>query len=86
MTPTEYKEWQAEQKALSSARSRLAWMFIGSLAGVTAPVLGTIAGIYAYKKRKKLAGAGGTYLAMGYGSAALAGIYTVIIAVLALGG
>ncbi|NVB80591.1 MAG: hypothetical protein HOV81_19510 [Kofleriaceae bacterium] len=86
MTPTEYKEWQAEQNALSSARSRLAWLFIGSLAGVTAPVLGTIAGVYAYKKRKKLAGAGGTYLAMGYGSAALGGIYAVIIAVLALGG
>ena len=86
MTNAEYRAWQDEQKLLASARRKLAWMFIGSLAGVTAPVLGTIAGIYAYKKRTKLAGAGGTYLAMGYGSAALGGIYAIILGVLALGG
>ena len=51
-----------------------------------APVVGPIAGVYAYRKRTLLAGTGGTYLAMGYGSAALGGCYLLLIAIIALGG
>jgi hypothetical protein len=86
MTTAEYTAWKDQQRALASSRARLIWLFIGSLIGVTAPVLGAIAGIYAYTKRKQLAGAGGTYLAMGYGSAALGVIYTGLFVAIALGG
>ncbi len=86
ITPADYTAWKTEQAALASSRAKLIWLFIGSLIGVTAPVLGPIAGIYAYAKRKQLAGAGGTYLAMGYGSAAMGVVYTILIAAVALGG
>jgi hypothetical protein len=86
MTGPEYRAWQGREASLASSRSKLVWLFIGSLLGVTAPVLGPIAGIYAFTKRRDLAGAGGTYVAMGYGSAAIGVIYTLIIIVLAAGG
>lgn len=86
MTQPEFQAWQDKERALASSRAKLVWLFIGSLIGVTAPVLGPIAGIYAWVKRKELVGAGGTYLAMGYGSAAIGVIYAILITALALGG
>ena len=71
MTQDEFTAWRAAQNAISSARRWLILLFIFSLIGVTAPIAGAIAGVYAVVKRKPLAGSGGTYLAMGYGSAAL---------------
>ena len=50
------------------------------------PITGTIAGLLAFARRKRLAGAHGTYLAMGYGSAALGALFAILIAVVALGG
>jgi hypothetical protein len=85
MTTADYGAWKDKEKRLKSARSALIWMFIGSLLAVTAPLVGPIAGVYAHRKRKELAGAGGTYLAMGYGSAALGVIYAILIAAVALG-
>jgi hypothetical protein len=85
MTPAEFSEWGDRQRALASSRAKLIWLFIGSLIGVTAPVLGPIAGLYAHSKRRELVGAGGTYLAMGYGSAAMGVIYAALIAAVALG-
>jgi len=55
------------------------------LAGVPAPVLGPIAGWYAFTKRRQLEGSGGTYLAMGYGTAALGATYALMMLALALG-
>lgn len=60
-------------------------LFVLSLVGVTAPLAGPLAGLYAWFKRAVLAGTGGTYLAMGYGSAALGAIYTLLIVLIALG-
>jgi hypothetical protein len=85
MTSDEFHTWLAEQGAIASSRTLLIWMFILSLIGVTAPITGPIAGIYAWMKRKQLAGTGGTYLAMGYGSAAIGAIYTILIVIVALG-
>ncbi|MHC4818036.1 MAG: hypothetical protein ACYTF8_08270, partial [Planctomycetota bacterium] len=59
--------------------------FVLSLFGLPAPFVGPVAGIFAHSRRHLLAGAGGTYLAMGYGTAALGLTYTVVIALL-LGG
>jgi len=86
MTNAEYRGWRDKQDSISSARSWLIWMFIFSLVGITAPVVGPIAGVYAFFKRKLLAGTGGTYLAMGYGSAAMGVVYIAIIVVLKMGG
>ena len=86
MTSADYHKWVVEQEAVASARKFLILMFILSLTVVISPVFGPIAGIFAFAKRKVLAGANGTYLAMGYGSAALGAWFTImIIVVSALG-
>ena len=85
MTAVEYTEWLDKQAAITTARRFLIFLFVASLIGFTAPLAGPVAGLYAYAKRKKLVGTGGTYLAMGYGSAALGAIYTVLIVLVALG-
>jgi hypothetical protein len=79
MTVSEYGEWVAQQQAIASSRTFLVIMFILSL------VVGPIAGIYAWAKRAQLAGSGGTYLAMGYGSAAIGAFYTILIVLTATG-
>lgn len=82
----EYRAIVERERAVAGSRTALIWMFILSLLGLPAPVVGPIAGAYAYRKRTLLAGTGGTYLAMGYGSAALGGCYLLLIAIIALGG
>lgn len=86
MTVTEYATWKEEQAALAGYRKLLVLLFILSLVAVTAPIAGPIAGAFAYLRRKQLAGQNGTYLAMGYGSAALGGMYALLILAVALGG
>jgi hypothetical protein len=86
MTNAEYRGWMDKQDSIKTARTALIWMFIFSLFGFTAPVVGPLAGVYAVMKRKLLAGTGGTYLAMGYGSAAIGAIYITLIVATKLGG
>lgn len=85
MTRAEYQDHLMKEQRIKSSRTALIWMFIFSLVGFTAPLVGPIAGFYAFKRRELLAGTGGTYLAMGYGSAAIGGIYALLIAAVALG-
>lgn len=85
MTAADYHEWRAGQAEIKSAKTVLVVLFIGTLIGFLAPLTGPIAGIYAHAKRDMLAGENGTYLALGYGSASLGGVYALIIAVLAAG-
>jgi len=85
MTRSDYAQWTSNQQSLASARTLLIWMFILSLLVVISPVTGAIAGIFAFVKRKKLAGAGGPYLAMGYGSAAIGLVFTILIVLVNLG-
>jgi hypothetical protein len=86
MTRIEYQAELTKEQEIKSARTALIWMFIFSLIGITAPVIGPIAGFYAFRKRERLAGTGGTYLAMGYGSAAMGAFYTLLIVIIVLGG
>lgn len=86
MTNAEYRGWMDKQDSIKTARTALIWMFVFSLFGFTAPVVGPLAGVYAVMKRKLLAGTGGTYLAMGYGSAAIGAIYITLIVATKLGG
>ncbi len=85
MTRAEYLEWVAGERANARARKGLLFMFMLSLIVVTAPIVGPIAGIYAHRKRARLAGSGGTYLAMGYGSAAIGAAFSILIVLVALG-
>lgn len=85
MKPDEWRAWAAGRQALSATRKTLVLLFIFSMFGLPAPVLGPIAGAMAYKQRDALAGADGTYLAMGFGAAALGAIYTLILLFLMLG-
>ena len=85
MTEKEYAEWKVGQEAVKSSKTLMVLLFLGTVVGFTAPICGPIAGIYAYLKRDKLAGENGTYLALGYGSASLGAVYTLIVALLAIG-
>lgn len=85
LTRQEYDQWVAKQDAIRKSRLTLIGLFVLALVGIPAPVVGPIAGWYAYSKRKELEGTGGTYLAMGYGTAALGGTYAVIWLLLLLG-
>ena len=77
--------WTDRQRDAGRARTTLLLLFLYSLTGIHAPVLGSVAGVYAWKRRALLAGADGTYLAMGFGAAALAATYVVVILLLGLG-
>jgi hypothetical protein len=85
MTREEYGSWVADQEAIARSRRVLISLFVCSLVGLTAPIAGPIAGLYAWLRRERLAGAGGTYLAMGYGSAAIGAVYAILIGLTALG-
>lgn len=85
MTPAEYAAWKKKGDTARTARRTLLVLFVASLAGVTAPVTGAIAGFVAWRERKRMQGADGTYLAMGYGAAALGATYTIMILLLLAG-
>lgn len=85
MTRGEYQDWKAERQRLASTRRTLGVLFLLSLLGFTAPVLGAIAGVLAYKRRHDLAGADGTYLALGYGTAAIGTTYSLVMLLLLFG-
>jgi Prokaryotic RING finger family 1 len=85
MTVSDYATWFSEQESLAGARRLLILLFILSLTIIMSPVTGLVAGLFAFFKRKSLAGTNGTYLAMGYGSAALGGFFTILILLTSLG-
>jgi hypothetical protein len=85
MTRDEYARWREGEAAIKRSRQLLTVLFVGSLFGLTAPLAGPIAGIYAWLRRGRLAGTGGTYLAMGYASAAISAVYMMLIVLCALG-
>ena len=84
MTTEDYMVWRDEQLALAGHRRLLIWMFVLSLTVVAAPVTGLIGGLVAGWRRKLLA-SDGTYLAMGYGSAALGTVFTLLIFISSMG-
>lgn len=85
MTREEYAEWQESARKVKVARNVLISLFFVSLFGFVAPLSGGVAGVYAWSKRNQLAGPHGTYLALGYASAALGFFYAVTMLLLAAG-
>jgi hypothetical protein len=85
MSPAEYEVHRDRERRVASTKAILVVLFILSLLGLPAPLTGLIAGGLAFARRKVLAGAYGTYLAIGYGSAALGLVYGLIILLATLG-
>jgi hypothetical protein len=85
MTNQEYETWAQEAVRSSRARKGIVVLFILSIFGLISPVTGTVAGIYAYRSRKILAGEAGSYLALGYGAATIGVVYSLIFLLLYLG-
>ncbi len=85
MSREDYGGWVEERQALSRSAKLLIFLFIFSLVGIAAPFVGLAAGIYSFSRRRVLAGQYGTYLALGYGTAALGGVYLLIFLLLFLG-
>ena len=83
MSPEDYTAWLAQERSIAAAQKALIVLFLLSIAGAGAPLCGPIAAIYAHRNRRRLAGAHGVYLAMGYGSAALGVAYVGAALVLA---
>ena len=85
MTPEDYRAFTRGLASAAGRRRTILGLFLGSLLGFTAPLTGTIAGVIAYQHRDELAGSDGTYLALGYGAAALAALYTLLALLLLAG-
>ena len=85
LSKAEWSDWVEAQATASGMRKMLVILFILSLLGLPALVLGPVAGICAFRWRRVLGRADGTYLAMGYGAAALGATYLLILLPLAMG-
>ncbi|MFQ5844003.1 MAG: RING finger protein [Planctomycetota bacterium] len=85
MTSDEYRTWSRLEEERARTRRTLVLLLLFSLVGLPAPLLGPIAGVVAHRKKALLAGADGTYLAMGYGTAILGATYTLFILLLLMG-
>ena len=85
MTGREYHEWLGRERWLRGRRRAILLLFIASLLGIPAPAAGAIAGGLAHQARHELAGSDGTYVAIGYGAAALGAVNLLLMLLLVLG-
>ncbi len=85
MTVEEYQGWLADRRRVRGVKGWLVALFLISLTGLLAPVAGLAAGLVAFRHRRRLAGADGTLLALGYGTAALGATYAAVILLLLAG-
>jgi hypothetical protein len=85
MTPVEFMAWRDEEGRLSATRKTLVVLFLLSMLGFPSPLTGPVAGYLAHCNRERLVGADGTYVALGYGTAALGGTYGLTLLLLLLG-
>jgi hypothetical protein len=86
MTGAEYRAFREKERWVRGRRRTILWLFLVSLLGLPAPVTGPIAGVVAHRSREELAGADGTFVAIGYGAAALGAVHGLLILLLAAGG
>jgi len=85
MSTDEYGAWVDGETKVARTRRLLLALFLLSLPGFPAPVTGAVATVIAVRSRHALAGAQGTWLAMGYGAGALGAFYTIAMLMLAAG-
>jgi len=85
MTSSEYRSYRTRQRRVKGLRRTILWLFVVSLLGIPAPVTGAIAGVLAHRSKDELSGTDGTYVAIGYGAAALGAVHTLLILLLMAG-
>lgn len=85
MTAHDYLEWSRTEERNASTRRSLIWLFVFTLLAAPAPLTGALAGVQAHRNRHDLEGSNGVYLALGYGTAALGGLYAILFLLVAFG-
>src|SRR5262249_7891879 len=85
LAPEDYREWLVTERRLTRKRRPLLLLFLASLLGPVAVLAGPAAGVLTHRWRRALEGAGGTYLGLGFGAAALGGIHLIVLTLLLLG-
>jgi uncharacterized membrane protein len=68
MSEDEYKQWRLKERQRKDKQRALLWYFILSLMIIPAPIVGVASLISVRKNHDLLAGAGGAYLGLGYGT------------------
>jgi hypothetical protein len=85
MTPEEYALWTEEMRSAKSLKTTITVLFLLSLTGVLAPVLGPASFLLARRGRKLLAGADGAFVALAWGNLVVGASYALVFILLALG-
>jgi hypothetical protein len=85
MTGPEYRAWLERERWVRGRKLTILLLFIASLLGIPAPATGAVAGGLAHQAREELAGSDGTYVAIGYGAAALGAVNLLLMLLLAAG-
>ncbi|HJQ27409.1 MAG TPA: hypothetical protein VKA60_26220 [Blastocatellia bacterium] len=84
MTPAQYHAWVDEEAQRVRNRRLFIILFILSLFGWPAPVLGIIAGVQAFRSREVMAGENGPFLALAFGTFIIGLIYSLIFLLISL--
>lgn len=85
MTAAQHQAWLEEQKIRVRNRRLFVALFLLSLFGWPAPFAGLFAGVQAYRHHEVLVGEDGPFLALGYGTAAIGGVYGLIFLLVYIG-
>jgi hypothetical protein len=85
MTPEQYAEWTEEMRSAKGLKTTITVLFLLSLTGVLAPVLGLASFVLARRGRKLLAGADGAFTALAWGNLVVGATYALVFILLALG-
>jgi hypothetical protein len=85
MSRMDYAKWTEDMRAAKSLKTTITVLFLLSLTGVLAPVLGVASFILARRGRKLLEGADGAFTALAWGNLVVGATYTLVFLLLALG-
>ena len=85
MSRDEYLDWLEKEDKQATRRRWILTLFLVSLFGVSAPLTGVIAGVYAFRLRGELGEQNGAIVALACGTAVIGLFYTLVFAATALG-
>ncbi|HEX7599178.1 MAG TPA: RING finger protein [Polyangia bacterium] len=85
MTPEQYQQWTEDMQSAKRLKLIVTVLFVLSLTGVLAPILGLASFILTRRGRKLLEGADGAFTALAWGNMIIGATYTVLFVLLAVG-
>ena len=85
MTRADYGAWKRKEAETRGVKRVILALFLVSLLGLPSPATGATAAWMAWREKRRLQGTDGTYLAMGYGAAAVGATYTILFLLLLAG-